>query len=99
MTSRVNVIISGRVQGVWFRASTKEKADQLGLTGWVRNTDNGCVEAVFEGEEQFVNQMIEWCHHGPPHSEVNDVKIKNQDTKNAFSTFLKSSHVIRLPNL
>ena len=81
------MIISGRVQGVWFRASTKEKAEQLGLTGWVRNTSDGCVEAVFEGEEQLVNQMIEWCHHGPPHSKVNNVDIKNQDPTNDFDGF------------
>jgi len=87
MKSNAHVIISGRVQGVWFRASTKQKAEQLGLTGWVRNTADGCVEAVFEGEEQFVKEMIDWCHHGPPHAEVENVEIKNQSPTNGFKGF------------
>ena len=66
MKKNVHVIISGRVQGVWFRSSTKQKAEQLGVTGWVRNTHNGCVEAIFEGEDDEVDALIEWCHHGPP---------------------------------
>ena len=81
------MVISGIVQGVWFRASTKQKAEQLGLTGWVRNASDGCVEAVFEGDGQLVNQMIEWCHHGPPQSRVNNVNIKNQDSTNGFDGF------------
>ena len=81
------MIIFGRVQGVWFRASTQQKAEQLGLTGWVRNTTDGCVEAIFEGEEQLVNQMIEWCNHGPPRSKVNNVDIKNQEPTNGFDGF------------
>ena len=87
MKSSVHVIISGRVQGVWFRASTKEKAEKLGLTGWVRNTHDECVEAVFEGDENLVKEMIEWCHQGPPLSEVESVDVKNQDAKNGFEGF------------
>ena len=87
MKTNVHVIISGRVQGVWFRASTKQKAEQLGLTGWVRNISDGCVEAVFEGEEQLVNQMIEWCHSGPPLSKVKNVDAKNQNPTNGFDGF------------
>jgi acylphosphatase len=87
MKSNVHVIISGRVQGVWFRASTKQKAEQLGLTGWVRNTADGCVEAVFEGEENIVKEMIDWCHHGPPLAEVEKVEIKNQGPTNGFEGF------------
>lgn len=78
MKSNVHVIVSGQVQGVWFRASTKQKADELGLNGWVRNTPNGCVEAVFEGEEELVNRMIDWCRHGPPMAKVDNVMIKKQ---------------------
>ena len=88
MVSRVNVIISGRVQGVWFRASTKEKADQLGITGWVRNTSDGNVEAVFEGDEKILQEMLEWCHQGPTHAKVENVKITKQDSSNGFSNFL-----------
>ncbi|MCJ2534242.1 MAG: acylphosphatase, partial [Candidatus Thermoplasmatota archaeon] len=54
MKSNVHVLISGRVQGVWFRTSTKQKAEQLGLTGWVRNTSDGSVEAIFEGVEKGI---------------------------------------------
>ena len=87
MIANVHVIISGRVQGVWFRASTKQIAKQLGLTGWVRNTPDGYVEAVFEGEEHLINKMIEWCHQGPPLSKVKNVEVKNQDPTNEFSDF------------
>ena len=87
MKSNIHVVISGRVQGVWFRANTKQKAEQLGLTGWVRNTHDGCVEAVFEGEESLVNEMIEWCHQGPPLAKVEKVDVKIQDIKNKFDVF------------
>jgi acylphosphatase len=79
MKSNVRVIICGRVQGVWFRASTKQKAENLGLKGWVRNTSDGCVEAVFEGDEQSVNEMIKWCYHGPSLAKVDKVDIISQD--------------------
>ncbi|MDH7507062.1 MAG: acylphosphatase [Candidatus Thermoplasmatota archaeon] len=78
MKTSVHVLISGRVQGVWFRASTKEKAEELGLTGWVRNTPDGNVEAIFEGEEEVVKKMLTWCHHGPPMAKVEDVIVKKQ---------------------
>jgi acylphosphatase len=87
MIVNVHVIISGRVQGVWFRASTKKMAEQIGLTGWVRNKSDGCVEAVFEGEEQLINKMIEWCHQGSPLSKVKNVEVKNQEPTNEFSDF------------
>ena len=87
MKINVHVIISGRVQGVWFRASTKQIAKQLGLTGWVRNTPDGCVEAVFEGDEKLVEEIIKWCHHGPALSKVNNVEVKNQEPTNEFSDF------------
>jgi len=80
MKSNVHVIVSGQVQGVWFRASTKQKADELGLNGWVRNTPDGCVEAVFEGEEELVEKMINWCGHGPPMARVENIKVKKQQT-------------------
>ena len=87
MKINVRVIISGRVQGVWFRASTKQKAEQLGLMGWVRNTADGKVEAVFEGEENVVNQMIKWCYLGPPLSKVQNIEIKKQNPTNGFEGF------------
>lgn len=88
MKSKVQVIISGRVQGVWFRANTKNKAEQLGITGWVRNTDDGKVEALFEGEDDNIKEMIEWCKHGPTMAKVTDVRVKrnpDQDECNSFS--------------
>ena len=87
MKSNVHVVISGRVQGVWFRSSTKQKAEELGLTGWVRNTPSGCVEAVFEGDEGKVNKMVKWCYQGPPLSNVEKVEIKNQNPTNSFNSF------------
>lgn len=87
MKLNVHVIISGRVQGVWFRANTKQKAEQLGLTGWVRNTSHGCVEAVFEGEEKLINEMIEWCYKGPSLAKVEKVEVKNQNLTDEFDDF------------
>ncbi len=87
MKSNVRVIVSGGVQGVWFRAKTKEKAEQLGVTGWVRNTSSGKVEAVFEGEQEQIKEMLNWCHHGPPMAHVENVEIKNQELTNGFDSF------------
>ena len=87
MIISVHLIISGRVQGVWYRASTKQRAEQLGITGWVKNTHDGHVEAVFEGEEEIVQNMIKWCWKGSPHAIVNDVKIISQKTNNIFENF------------
>ena len=88
MKTNVNVLISGRVQGVWFRSSTKQKAEQLGVTGWVRNTKDGRVEAIFEGEENSVKSLIEWCHHGPPLAKIEKVEVNNQSPTNGFDGFL-----------
>jgi len=80
-------MISGRVQGVWYRASTKQKAQRLGLTGWVKNTADGTVEAVFEGEESTVYEMIAWCRVGPPLAQVTDVKIIQKRVCSEFTGF------------
>jgi len=87
MKSKVHVIISGRVQGVWFRASTKNKAEQLGIKGWVRNTPDGNVEAVFEGDEKVIEEMLEWCNHGPPLAKVDNVQVKKQPVSYEFDKF------------
>ena len=86
MKKNVRVLISGRVQGVWFRASTKQKAEMLGVNGWVKNTNNGCVEAVFEGDAEIVDKIIEWCRSGPPLANVENVYVKTQDTAD-FNSF------------
>ena len=87
MKKNLHVFISGRVQGVWFRANTKQKAEQLGITGWVRNTSDGRVEAIFEGEENHIKEMLEWCHHGPPLAKINNVEIIEQNPTNGFNGF------------
>ena len=87
MDIRAHVFISGRVQGVFYRASTKNMAEQLGLKGWVRNTSDGLVEAVFEGEETAVKYMISWCHKGPISAEVSDVTLDYTKFLGEFEEF------------
>jgi len=84
---RAHVIVSGFVQGVSYRFYTRIKARNLGLRGWVRNLDSGEVEAVFEGEEEKVKQMIEWCKKGPNFAKVNNVKVEFSDYKGEFESF------------
>ncbi len=72
---RVQVIISGRVQGVGFRASCQRQAVSLGLTGWVRNRWDGAVEALFEGDAAAVDAMVAWCWQGPAMADVANVEI------------------------
>lgn len=79
--------VSGRVQGVFFRYETKSLADELGVRGWVRNLPDGRVEAVFEGEEEPVRRMIEFCKRGPPGARVTDIKIEWEDYKGEFNRF------------
>jgi len=87
MKTRVHVVISGRVQGVFFRATAAEKADELGLTGWVRNTRDGDVEAVFEGDEVAVQEMIRWCHRGPVLARVTSVQTTQEQFTGEFTKF------------
>jgi len=87
MDIRAHVFISGRVQGVFYRASTKNMAEQLGLKGWVRNTSDGLVEALFEGEETAVKDMISWCHKGPRSAEVSDVTVDYTKFLGEFEEF------------
>ena len=72
---RVHVTIRGRVQGVFFRAGCAERARSAGLSGWVRNTPAGDVEAEFEGEDTAVEAMTAWCRRGPPAARVDEVEI------------------------
>ncbi len=73
---RAHVIISGKVQGVYFRGYVKERAESMGLHGWVRNLTDGRVEAVFEGEADDVRRMVSWCEKGPPAARVDDVSTE-----------------------
>lgn len=85
---RVRVLISGRVQGVFFRAYTKEEAQRLGLKGWVRNLPDGRVEALFEGESRAVDEMIKWCHRGSPASVVTKVEVLEEPFKGDLKEFV-----------
>ncbi|MGZ4388156.1 MAG: acylphosphatase [Gaiellaceae bacterium] len=74
MSARARVVVHGFVQGVGFRASTRARAVSLGLAGWVRNRGDGSVEAVFEGERDRVESMLDWCRRGPAGARVDDVE-------------------------
>ena len=68
--SAANIIVHGKVHGVYFRASTQAKALELSLTGWVRNLPNGTVEVHVEGRRDSIDQLIKWCQKGPPLAKV-----------------------------
>lgn len=74
-TVRAHVWVSGRVQGVWFRQSTAERAVELGVAGWVRNLEDGRVEAVFEGSPVAVADAVAYARRGPEHARVDDVEL------------------------
>ena len=74
---RVRIVVSGRVQGVAFRASCQREAISHGVRGWVRNTWDGSVEAQFEGATEAVDAMVRWCGHGPPAAEVERVELSD----------------------
>lgn len=77
--TRAHVYVSGRVQGVYYRASTDEAARERDIDGWVRNLEDGRVEAVFEGPREAVESMVEWCHAGSPAAVVDDVDVEYSD--------------------
>lgn len=72
---------------MFFRASTEDEANRLGLTGWVRNVPGGGVEAVFEGEEEAVEEMIAWCHEGPSYAHVTKVDVNHEPHTGEFDSF------------
>ncbi|UPW00534.1 acylphosphatase [Halorussus gelatinilyticus] len=77
--TRAHVYVSGTVQGVYYRANTRDTAREKGIDGWVRNLSDGRVEAVFEGPEETVAAMVEWCHTGSPAADVDDVDVEYED--------------------
>ena len=79
---RVHLIIKGIVQGINFRYNTKRKAESLGLTGWIKNNPDNSVEAVFEGPDKLIEEIIEFCKKGTIGSRVTDVKITQEPVKN-----------------
>ncbi|HID93146.1 MAG TPA: acylphosphatase [bacterium (Candidatus Stahlbacteria)] len=87
MLKRVHIFVSGMVQGVFFRANTRDKANSLGINGWVRNLPDGRVEVVAEGEEEKLKELISWCYHGVPYARVDNVEVKWEEYKGEFETF------------
>ena len=75
---RRRVLVSGRVQGVWFRETCRERAGAAGVGGLVRNLPDGRVEAVFEGTLAAVDQLVEWCRHGPPRATVTAIDVRDE---------------------
>lgn len=84
---RVHIIVHGTVQGVFFRDNTKKEALSLGLKGYVRNMDDGCVEVVAEGEEDKIKELIEFCNKGPEAAAVEKADIKFGEATNEFEGF------------
>jgi acylphosphatase len=87
---RAHVVVTGIVQGVFFRVETKRAADQIGITGWVRNRSDGAVEAIFEGEKEKVADAIKWCHHGSAVSRVDRVEVTYMPFEGAYDRFIIS---------
>ena len=84
---RYHVLISGHVQGVFFRANTCRQARALGLTGWVRNLPDGRVESVFEGNEKQAEEMLAWCNTGTPPARVDRVDANEEKIASGFTGF------------
>lgn len=85
--TRAEIVISGRVQGVFYRGSAQEEAQRLGLVGEIRNVASGDVEAVVEGEKGQIEDFIAWCRRGPPAAQVEDVKVRWSAARGEFRTF------------
>ncbi|MEA2450149.1 MAG: acylphosphatase [Thermoleophilaceae bacterium] len=79
MAARRHVIVHGNVQGVFFRDSTEKEAESRGLAGWVRNREDGSVEAVFEGDPDAVEALVEFCRSGPSKADVDDVEVFEEE--------------------
>jgi acylphosphatase len=84
---RARVIVEGRVQGVFFRHYTQEMAFRLGVKGWVKNRRDGRVEAVVEGDQERVDQIVQWCHRGPSEAEVTKVHLNWEIYTGEFDDF------------
>jgi acylphosphatase len=90
---RAHVFVHGRVQGVWFRESTRIQAEAAGVAGWVRNCSDGTVEAVFEGSEHAVEAIIDWCGHGPPQARIDRVTRRREEPAGLTGFEVRSSPV------
>ena len=84
---KVHLWISGHVQGVFYRTACKDEAERLKLSGWVKNLANGQVEAVFQGPDQAVQLMLDWCKKGPPMAHVNEVHVVSETVSQDLKGF------------
>lgn len=84
---RVHLLVSGRVQGVFFRQNTIERARGLGLTGWVKNRRDDTVELLAEGEREQLQKLVDWCHRGPRAAVVTNVQVSWEPGKGEFDNF------------
>ena len=86
MNKHFSIKVIGKVQGVFFRALTKEKADELGITGFVRNEPDGCVYIEAEADEKILQQFMDWCRQGPPRARVEKMEVSEGERK-SFASF------------
>ncbi len=84
---RLHLWVSGRVQGVWYRASCRREAESLGLTGWVRNLEDGRVEILVEGPGDSVDRLVTWCKYGPPNANVEKIDAREEVIDSALVGF------------
>jgi acylphosphatase len=89
---RVSIAAGGIVQGVCFRYCAKRKAEELGLTGWVRNVPDGRIEAVVEGDDGAVDRMVKWFRHGPPGAQVDEFNAREEPYRGEFNDFRVGSY-------
>jgi acylphosphatase len=87
MKTRAHLYVSGRVQGVFFRETITQKAKSKGVTGWIRNLADGRVEAIFEGEEDVVKELVDYCRHGPSNATVENIEVIYEDYMGEFTFF------------
>ena len=86
-SKRARILVSGNVQGVFYRSSAADVAQKLGLAGWVKNTFGGGVEIVVEGEKESIEKLIEWCGQGPDFAKVENVEVTWEKPTREFSSF------------
>lgn len=87
MIKHIDISVSGKVQGVFFRVSAKEEAEKLGISGYAKNMNDGTVYIEAEGEEAALKGFVEWCKSGPTHAEVKDISAKESHEVNGFEGF------------
>jgi acylphosphatase len=83
-----HLLITGKVQGVFFRTSLKTRADEMSIVGWTRNLPDGSVEAVLQGEDKLVAILLDWCYDGPRGARVDSIKVTNFDSTPSYHDFV-----------